>query len=78
MMLFVKTIQNPHFVGNKKIHVFYNTLDEKYHVDFNLKNPMGTLGIFNDIQIANDIYVLAIIDAFCRMCQEEYERMVGV
>ena len=77
-MLFEKTIQNPNFINNKKLHVFYNTLDEKYHVDFDLRNPTGTLGVFTDTQIANDIYVLVIIDAFCRMCQEEYERMVGV
>lgn len=76
MMLFEKTIQNPNFINNKKLHIFYNTLDKKYHVDFDLQNPTGTLGIFNDIQVANDIYVLATIDIFCRRCQEAYEEMV--
>ena len=77
MMLFEKTIQNPNFINNKKLHIFYNDIDGKYHCDFDLENPMGTLGIFNDVQIANDIYVLATIDIFCRRCQETYKRMVG-
>lgn len=76
-MILVKTIQHPHFVDGKEIHVFYNGIDEKYHCDFDLQNPMGTLGVFNDVQVANDIYVLATLDIFCRRCQKEYERMVG-
>lgn len=74
-MLFEKTIQNPNFINNKKLHVFYNDIDEKYHCDFNLKNPMGTLGVFNDIEIQNEVYVLMVIDSFCEMCQKAYERM---
>ncbi len=73
-MLFVKTLNHPHFVDGKKIHVFYNGIDEKYHCDFDLKNPMGTLGVFNETEIANDIYVLATIDIFCRRCQEAMVR----
>ena len=76
MMLFEKTIKHPHFVDGKEIHVFYNTIDGMYHVDFDLQSQTGTLGIFNDVQVANDIYVLATIDIFCRRCQEAYEEMV--
>ena len=47
-----------------------------YHVDFNLQNPTGTLGIFNNVQAANDIYVLATLNIFCRRRQEAYEEMV--
>lgn len=75
MMLFEKTIQNPNFINNKKLHVFYNDIDEKYHCDFDVENPMGTLGVFNDIEIQNEVYVLMVIDAFCEMCQKAYERM---
>ena len=77
-MMYLEAIyQNENFVDGAPIYIFYNNIDGKYHCDLEKDNPTGTLGVFNDIQIANDIYVLAIIDAFYRMCQKEYKRMVG-
>ena len=72
-MMLVKTLKHPHFVDGKEIHIFYNGIDEKYHCDFDLNNPMGTLGVFNEIEVQNEIYVLMVIDKFCTMC----EKMVG-
>ena len=77
MMYLVDIFHNPNFVDGLPVYIFYNDLDKKYHCDLEKENPMGTLGVFNDIQIANETYVLAVIDTFCRMCQEAYERMVG-
>ena len=76
MMYLEAIFQNENFIDGVPVYVFYNDIDGKYHCDLDLQNPTGTLGIFNDVQVANDIYVLATIDIFCRRCQEAYEEMV--
>ena len=68
--------QNNNFVDGLPVYIYYNDIDGRYHADLDCENPMGTLGVFNDVQVANDIYVLATIDIFCRRCQEAYEEMV--
>lgn len=69
--------QNDNFVDGLPVYIYYNHIDGKYHADLDCKNPTGTLGVFNDIQVKNEVYVLTVIDTFCRMCQESYKRMVG-
>lgn len=76
MMYLEIVYQNDNFVNGLPVYVFYNNIDGKYHCDLEKDNPTGTLGVFNSTQIKNEIYVLTIIDTFCRMCQEAYERMV--
>lgn len=77
MMYLEKIYQNENFVDGLPVYIYYNNIDHKYHADLEPENPTGTLGIFNDIQVKNEVYVLTIIDTFCRVCQETYERMVG-
>lgn len=77
MMYLEIVYQNDNFVDGLPIYVFYNDIDGKYHCDLEKDNPTGILGVFNSTEIKNEIYVLTIIDTFCRMCQEAYERMVG-
>ena len=77
MMYLEAIFQNENFIDGVPVYVFYNDIDGKYHCDLEKDNPTGTLGVFNDIQITNDIYILATLDIFCRRCQEAYERMVG-
>ena len=76
MMYLEKVYQNNNFVDGSPVYIYYNDIDGMYHADLDCANPMGTLGVFNDVQVANDIYVLATIDIFCRRCQEAYEEMV--
>ena len=76
MMYLIDVFHNPNFVDGLPVYIFYNDLDGKYHCDLEKDNPTGTLGVFNSTEIKNEIYVLSIIDTFCRRCQEAYERMV--
>lgn len=76
MMYLEIVYQNNNFVDGLPVYIYYNDIDGRYHADLDCENPMGTLGVFNDVQVANDIYVLATIDIFCRRCQEAYEEMV--
>ena len=75
MMYLEITYKNENFVDGLPVYIYYNDIDEKYHADLDCENPMGTLGVFNDIEIQNEVYVLMVIDAFCEMCQKTYERM---
>ena len=73
-MMYLEAIyQNENFVDGLPVYIYYNNIDCKYHADLEPENPTGTLGVFNDIQVANDIYVLATLDIFYRRCQEAYE-----
>lgn len=76
MMMPVKVLINKNFIDGVPVYVFYNDIDKKYHCDFDLENPMGTLGVFNEIEVQNEIYVLMVIDEFCTMCEKIYNKMV--
>ncbi len=64
-MKYCKTIQNNSFCNGRSIDIYYNDISGQYHCDFADANEVyGTLGIFNDIEVQNDIYMLDVIDDF--------------
>ena len=76
MMYLEKVYQNNNFVDGLPVYIYYNDIDRRYHADLDCANPMGTLGVFNEIEVQNEIYILTMIDTFCRLCHESY-KMVG-
>lgn len=66
MMIYIKTIKNDNFCDGRSVDVYHNDIDNQYHCDFvnSTRTFYGTLAIFNDVQIKNDIYVLDVIDQF--------------
>ena len=71
------TYKNENFVDGLPVYIYYNDIDGRYHADLDCENPMGTLGVFNEIEVQNEIYVLMVIDKFYTMCEKIYNEMVG-
>lgn len=77
MMHLEITYQNKNFVDGLPVYIYYNDIDGRYHADLDCENPTGTLWVFSPAEVKNEIYVLSMIDTFCRLCHESYKRMVG-